>query len=421
MSANERRPSCCRSARILRSRSPRRSIVVIALTRYAPVCCAARSPAGDIPRHVRRGAALRTRHGGPGRRRGPPGRRPSRRRTTPSTGGAATRSPPPRWPGEPGRAGPAASSTATRSTRSGARCAASSRRSTSGSRAARSARRRRALALPEDRVPQLDEVTAGLAAAHRLHVPSRRRARPARRVLGSLADRVFHSTQYLRHPSGPLYTPEPDIVHEVIGHGNLLADPQIADGQAARRRGRPALRDRRGAAVPRRRVLVHDRVRRHVGGTASCAATARGCSPRSARSTSSAAPRSGRSTSTRWRRSSTTSRTTSRSCSPCDGMGELTERVGGFFAEFDDDTPARLRAAHAAAAGRPAGVYERGPSNLGRPSSGTPPTRRRSRRTGGTAGGCPGSPSTPRAGRRRSPSRRARGCTGARRSASRTP
>ena len=26
----------------------------------------------------------------------------------------------------------------------------------------------------------------------------------------------------------------------------------------------------------------------------------------------------------------------------CDGMGELTQRVGGFFADFDDDTPARL-------------------------------------------------------------------------------
>ena len=26
----------------------------------------------------------------------------------------------------------------------------------------------------------------------------------------------------------------------------------------------------------------------------------------------------------------------------CDGMGELTDRVGGFFANFDDDTPARL-------------------------------------------------------------------------------
>ena len=36
----------------------------------------------------------------------------------------------------------------------------------------------------------------------------------------------------------------------------------------------------------------------------------------------------------------------------CDGMGELTERVGGFFAGFDDDTPARLaREAGASAAG----------------------------------------------------------------------
>ena len=63
---------------------------------------------------------------------------------------------------------------------------------------------------------------------------------PLDEFYGALADRVFHSTQYLRHPSSPLYTPEPDIVHEVIGHGNLLADPQIATvkrlaGEAARR------------------------------------------------------------------------------------------------------------------------------------------------------------------------------------------
>jgi phenylalanine-4-hydroxylase len=32
----------------------------------------------------------------------------------------------------------------------------------------------------------------------------------------------------------------------------------------------------------------------------------------------------------------------------CDGMGELTDRVGGFFADFDDDTPARLAPKRAA-------------------------------------------------------------------------
>ena len=63
---------------------------------------------------------------------------------------------------------------------------------------------------------------------------------PLREFYGALADRVFHSTQYVRHPSEPLYTPEPDIIHEVIGHGNMLASPRFAEvkrlaGEAARR------------------------------------------------------------------------------------------------------------------------------------------------------------------------------------------
>jgi phenylalanine-4-hydroxylase len=64
-------------------------------------------------------------------------------------------------------------------------------------------------------------------------------ARGRHRAPGA-ADRVFHSTQYVRHPSEPLYTPEPDVIHEVIGHGNLLASPRFAAvkqaaGDAARR------------------------------------------------------------------------------------------------------------------------------------------------------------------------------------------
>jgi len=97
-----------------------------------------------------------------------------------------------------------------------------------------------ALALPEDRVPQLDEVTDRLRplTGYRYHPAAGLVA--LREFYGSLADRVFHSTQYVRHPSEPLYTPEPDIVHEVIGHGNMLASPRFAElkrlaGEAARR------------------------------------------------------------------------------------------------------------------------------------------------------------------------------------------
>jgi len=96
------------------------------------------------------------------------------------------------------------------------------------------------LALPDDHVPQLDEVSERLEPLTGFRFHPAAGLVPLDVFYGSLADRVFHSTQYLRHPSGPLYTPEPDIVHEVIGHGNLLADPDIAEvkrlaGEAARR------------------------------------------------------------------------------------------------------------------------------------------------------------------------------------------
>ncbi len=46
--------------------------------------------------------------------------------------------------------------------------------------------------------------------------------------LSQLARSVFLSTQYVRHASRPLYTPEPDIIHEVIGHAASLCSPQLA-------------------------------------------------------------------------------------------------------------------------------------------------------------------------------------------------
>ncbi len=97
-----------------------------------------------------------------------------------------------------------------------------------------------ALALPDDEIPQLNEVTDRLEPLTGFHYVPAAGIVPVREFYGALADREFHSTQYIRHPSAPLYTPEPDLIHEVIGHGNLLADPQFAElnrlaGEAARR------------------------------------------------------------------------------------------------------------------------------------------------------------------------------------------
>lgn len=84
------------------------------------------------------------------------------------------------------------------------------------------------LGLPADRVPQLREVTERLAPLTGFSYLPVAGLAPLREFYGAFASSVFFSTQYLRHPSMPLYTPEPDIVHEVVGHANQLASPDLA-------------------------------------------------------------------------------------------------------------------------------------------------------------------------------------------------
>ena len=98
----------------------------------------------------------------------------------------------------------------------------------------------RAVTLPTERVPQLREVDArvhGLTGFHIEPVPG---LVPTREFYGALAERTFLSTQYIRHHSVPFYTPEPDIVHEIIGHANMLGNPVFADLYEAA--GRASLR-----------------------------------------------------------------------------------------------------------------------------------------------------------------------------------
>lgn len=98
----------------------------------------------------------------------------------------------------------------------------------------------RAVALPHDRVPNLDEVSERLRPLSGWSYVPAAGLVDLRTFYASLGERVFHSTQYVRHPEMPLYTPEPDIIHEVIGHGHLLATPTF--GGLHRRAGAAAKR-----------------------------------------------------------------------------------------------------------------------------------------------------------------------------------
>ncbi|MGP3920718.1 phenylalanine 4-monooxygenase [Nonomuraea sp. 10N515B] len=96
------------------------------------------------------------------------------------------------------------------------------------------------LGLPAERIPQLEEVSRLLEPLTGFRYLPAAGLVPLRDFYGVLADGFFHSTQYIRHHSVPFYTPEPDVVHEVIGHANALASSRYAAlyrlaGQAARR------------------------------------------------------------------------------------------------------------------------------------------------------------------------------------------
>jgi len=98
------------------------------------------------------------------------------------------------------------------------------------------------LSFATDRIPQLREVNEKVMAISGFRLEPVAGLVQPRVFLENLADGVFLCTQYIRHYSTPLYTPEPDVVHEIVGHGVTLASPRLAElnrlfGQAVQRTG----------------------------------------------------------------------------------------------------------------------------------------------------------------------------------------
>jgi phenylalanine-4-hydroxylase len=85
------------------------------------------------------------------------------------------------------------------------------------------------VALSRKVIPQLHEVNARIEPLQGFRMVPVAGLVTAKAFLEKLGEGVFLSTQYMRHHSVPLYTPEPDVVHELIGHAATFTHPQFAE------------------------------------------------------------------------------------------------------------------------------------------------------------------------------------------------
>jgi phenylalanine-4-hydroxylase len=203
------------------------------------------------------------------------------------------------------------------------------------------------LALPTDRIPQLDEVSASLGGLTGFEYQPAAGLVAFDEFYGSLADGVFHSTQYVRHHAQPLYTPEPDLIHEVIGHGGILASPRLAElnrlaGHASRRLETPAGREFFAKVfwftIEFGVVYEDGDLRAYGAGLLSSYGEIEEFRDADIRPLDIGAMGVQEYDITKYQPI----------LFAADGIDHLLEVVGGFFTECDDDSPARYRAAAAA-------------------------------------------------------------------------
>jgi phenylalanine-4-hydroxylase len=85
------------------------------------------------------------------------------------------------------------------------------------------------LGISNERIPQLTEMNRRLKELSNFRLAPIEGLVETRAFLSWLSYRTMLSTQYIRHHSRPEYTPEPDIVHESIGHIPMFTNRNFAD------------------------------------------------------------------------------------------------------------------------------------------------------------------------------------------------
>jgi phenylalanine-4-hydroxylase len=88
---------------------------------------------------------------------------------------------------------------------------------------------KRQLGISSLEIPQLSQLSDELTRRTNFRLAPIEGLVETRGFLSWLAKRTMLCTQYVRHHSRPDYTPEPDLVHEFIGHVPAFSNPDFAD------------------------------------------------------------------------------------------------------------------------------------------------------------------------------------------------
>ncbi|MCE9564083.1 MAG: phenylalanine 4-monooxygenase [Planctomycetes bacterium] len=85
------------------------------------------------------------------------------------------------------------------------------------------------LAINETEIPQLRTISERLERETNIHLVPAEGALPYRTFYEYIAERGFPVTQFLRHGSHPEFTPEPDMIHDCLGHVPPLMNQDYAE------------------------------------------------------------------------------------------------------------------------------------------------------------------------------------------------
>jgi phenylalanine-4-hydroxylase len=87
---------------------------------------------------------------------------------------------------------------------------------------------KRDLGISEAEIPQLRDLSARVQARSGMHLVPAEGPIPYRTFYSYIAERGFPVTQFIRHGSKPEFTPEPDMIHDCLGHVPPLVNHDYA-------------------------------------------------------------------------------------------------------------------------------------------------------------------------------------------------